>query len=185
MVELTYYDGTPKQPCPMWSAEVASVFPYCTGNGIDPGAGTRTVRDDTLRVDCFADYEPDCVADATRLPFPDATFDYVFNSHLLEHLPDPRAAIREWLRLLKPGGHLAMVIPDTRFTRGMNTDRTAHRWEKDPTEFMVDILGWPRLGHLMWFERTGPVAWADAEVVSFGPACPSWSFHIVMRNQST
>ncbi len=43
-------------------------------------------------------------ADATALPFPDTFFDRVHCSWLLEHLPQPLAALREVLRVLKPGG---------------------------------------------------------------------------------
>ncbi len=51
----------------------------------------------------------DHVGDASRrLPFPDGTFDLVYASHVLEHLPWYRAdqALREWVRVLAPGGAL-------------------------------------------------------------------------------
>lgn len=43
---------------------------------------------------------------------PDAAFDFVHSSHCLEHLVDPREGLRNWLRILKPGGHLVMLVPD-------------------------------------------------------------------------
>ena len=43
-------------------------------------------------------------ADAYDLPFGDGTFDRVFVSSLLEHLSRPDQAVREFLRVLKPGG---------------------------------------------------------------------------------
>ena len=50
---------------------------------------------------------------ATRstLPFPDATFDCVIASEVLEHIPDDDAAIAEMVRVLKPGGRLAVTVP--------------------------------------------------------------------------
>lgn len=42
--------------------------------------------------------------DATQLPFPVASFDGVFCSNMLEHVPDPARVIDEMERVLKPGG---------------------------------------------------------------------------------
>jgi SAM-dependent methyltransferase len=42
----------------------------------------------------------------------DGTFDFVFSSHCLEHLGDPAEGLRNWLRVLKPGGHLVIAVPD-------------------------------------------------------------------------
>ena len=50
-------------------------------------------------------------ADVTRLPFPDATFDAVICSEVLEHIPDSRAAIDELVRVLKPGRDLVVSVP--------------------------------------------------------------------------
>lgn len=49
------------------------------------------------------------VADAERLDFPDASFDLVYSHGVLHHTPDIEAAVREILRVLKPGGR-AMVM---------------------------------------------------------------------------
>lgn len=42
----------------------------------------------------------------------EATFDFVHSSHCLEHLADPAIALRNWFRVLRPGGHLVMTVPD-------------------------------------------------------------------------
>jgi ubiquinone/menaquinone biosynthesis C-methylase UbiE len=47
--------------------------------------------------------------DAEEPPFPDATFDAVSSRHLLFNLPRPGVAVREWVRLLKPGGRLILI----------------------------------------------------------------------------
>ena len=49
--------------------------------------------------------------DATRLPFPDATFDVVITSEVLEHIQDDVTAIAEMVRVLKPGGRFAATVP--------------------------------------------------------------------------
>jgi SAM-dependent methyltransferase len=51
-------------------------------------------------------------ADAGRLPFPDDTFDKIVLSEVLEHLPDDRAALLEVRRVLKPGGVVAITVPN-------------------------------------------------------------------------
>jgi len=53
----------------------------------------------------------DIVANGDDLPFKDNVWDFVINSHVLEHFFDPVKAIEEWLRVIKPGGYLYMIIP--------------------------------------------------------------------------
>lgn len=43
---------------------------------------------------------------------PDATIDFVFSSHCLEHLRDPAEGLRNWFRILRPGGFLIITVPD-------------------------------------------------------------------------
>jgi SAM-dependent methyltransferase len=47
--------------------------------------------------------------DATDLPFPDASFDTVIANHMLYHLDNPATALREFARVLRPGGRLAIA----------------------------------------------------------------------------
>lgn len=51
------------------------------------------------------------VMDAMALEFPDNTFDFVYASNLLHHLPNPKLAIREMHRVLKPGGKACFWEP--------------------------------------------------------------------------
>jgi len=53
----------------------------------------------------------DVVSQGHDLPFPDASLDYVLSSHVLEHFYDPIGALREWLRVVRPGGYVFMIVP--------------------------------------------------------------------------
>jgi len=49
--------------------------------------------------------------DGKRLPFSDENVDTVYSSHMLEHVVDYRATIRDWYRVLKSGGFIVCVVP--------------------------------------------------------------------------
>ena len=49
-------------------------------------------------------------ADIARQPYPDGYFDIVVAAHVIEHLPDPRAALAEMTRVLRPGGAMLLVV---------------------------------------------------------------------------
>jgi SAM-dependent methyltransferase len=51
------------------------------------------------------------VGDATRMPFPDDTFDIVIASEVMEHIPADQVAIGEVARVLRPGGLAAVTVP--------------------------------------------------------------------------
>ena len=50
-------------------------------------------------------------ADAMNLPFSNDSFDVVVALDILEHLPDDAAALREFCRVLRPGGHVMATVP--------------------------------------------------------------------------
>jgi ubiquinone/menaquinone biosynthesis C-methylase UbiE len=59
-------------------------------------------------------YDPHtaCVqGDALHLPFPDASFDRVIASEVLEHIPHDVLAMGELARVLRPGGTIAVTVP--------------------------------------------------------------------------
>ena len=42
----------------------------------------------------------------------DETFDFLYSSHCLEHMRDAEIALRNWIRVIRPGGHLVVQAPD-------------------------------------------------------------------------
>ncbi len=53
----------------------------------------------------------DVIAPADALPLEDETFQLVVCTEVLEHVPEPSAALSEFFRLLQPGGRLALTVP--------------------------------------------------------------------------
>ncbi|MEQ1911956.1 MAG: methyltransferase domain-containing protein, partial [Vicinamibacterales bacterium] len=52
------------------------------------------------------------VAEARQLTMvDDESYDFVLSSHCLEHLADPLGGLEEWMRVLRSGGVLALVVP--------------------------------------------------------------------------
>jgi 2-polyprenyl-6-hydroxyphenyl methylase / 3-demethylubiquinone-9 3-methyltransferase len=51
-------------------------------------------------------------ADAQSIALPAASFDTVICCETIEHVPDPRAAVRELARVLRPGGRLFLTTPN-------------------------------------------------------------------------
>jgi SAM-dependent methyltransferase len=76
------------------------------GEGIDIGCGTDPVLPGVMPFDLAH-------GDANEiLRHVDRQFDFVYASHCLEHMRDPRAAIAQWWQLVRPGGVLFVIVPD-------------------------------------------------------------------------
>ena len=102
---------------------VWEVAPYLKGKGVDLGAGYFKILPQAISVDnghhremfghnFKADLEMDC--QDLKL-FATESLDFVFSSHLLEHIPDYKKALKEWWRVLKVGGKLALYLPHKDF----------------------------------------------------------------------
>jgi ubiquinone/menaquinone biosynthesis C-methylase UbiE len=53
----------------------------------------------------------DIVSDITAIPLPDHSVDAIMCTEVLEHVPDPVAVIKEFGRLIRPGGYLLLTAP--------------------------------------------------------------------------
>lgn len=82
---------------------------------LDIGCGTKDEwkPGDWVRVDPYVQ-EADIRKPAWNLPFTDDSVDEIHSSHTLEHLYKRQVSptLKEWYRVLKPGGKLTLLVPD-------------------------------------------------------------------------
>lgn len=120
-----------------------------------------------LRLDIDPEVEPDIVASMTDMaPVPDGSVDAVWSSHNLEHL-DPQevpVALREFLRVLKPGGTLLLTVPDL--------------------QAVARLVAEDRLDETLYESRQGPIRPLDV-VYGYGPALAAGNRFMAHRNGFT
>lgn len=82
---------------------------YLVGRGLDVGCGEDCLRIPHGTVDPW-DFSQ---GDAEELGgVPDGTYEFVYSSHCLEHMRSVERALENWVRVLRPGGILYVVVPD-------------------------------------------------------------------------
>lgn len=87
----------------IWNADVWALL---RGRGLDIGCGADPVLPE---VECFDKPQ----GDANHLSrYVVGPYDFAFASHVLEHMDDPAASLKDWLRVIRPGGHLIVLVPD-------------------------------------------------------------------------
>jgi SAM-dependent methyltransferase len=124
----------------------AGVLDEAHVSDLSPGMVQAAVRNGTalgLEVDGR-------VADAESIPYDDATFDLVVGHAVLHHIPDVELALREVLRVLKPGGRFVFAGEPTTWgdwyarrlghltwlatTRATRLPQLRDRWSRPPSE---------------------------------------------------
>jgi SAM-dependent methyltransferase len=81
-------------------------------------------------------------ADACRLAFADESFDIVMSSDCIEHTVDPRLALGEMCRVLKPRGLLVVTVPNAFWGWAEVVARVFHL---RPYQGLENWLWWPEL----------------------------------------
>jgi predicted SAM-dependent methyltransferase len=89
---------------------------WFVGDGIDIGCGPDPLKmEDWPNVTRIWPYDKDISpqCDGQYLTdIPNESFDFVHSSHCLEHLPNTRVSLTNWIRILKPGGFIVCTIPE-------------------------------------------------------------------------
>jgi SAM-dependent methyltransferase len=113
------------------------------------------------------------------LPFPDAFFDLVLCSHVLEHVPDDGLLLAETLRLLRPGGAALLNVPLNegrvpdphhvrRYTEATFRDRVAKAGLRilraEPADRIWNLFGW--IFERRLHKRVGPAGFLLSAAVN-------------------
>lgn len=148
------------------------ILPYVTGRCVEVGSGHRKTAESVIAVDHVRTGQVgnvsgraislDVQSVGEALPFASASFDSLIARHNLEHYIDTAGVLAEWKRVLKPGGTLAVILPDEEHYHGRTVDM-------DPTHFHAYTRGaLARLCELVGFD-----------VVRTDTALDQWSFLLV------
>lgn len=78
-----------------------------------------------------------CTGDVNKMEFSDGYFDYVVAGELIEHMESPKDTIAELMRVVKPGGTLALSTPLNEIQRGAVSDE--HLWSYSSTD-LIELL---------------------------------------------
>jgi SAM-dependent methyltransferase len=145
-------------------------FSASTNRMLEIGPGPERIAGfETLNV--ISGHNVDYVWDATdKLPFKNDTFQVIYASHILEHVPwyQTLNVVREWVRILRPGGSLEIWVPDGLKICKAFVDAEhlgADIFEYDP---------WTRFN-----EERDPCKWAAGRIFTYGDGTgrsgdPNW-----------
>lgn len=93
--------------------------------------------------------------DVEALPFADGSFGTVLCTEVIEHIPDPSAALKEFARVLRPGGVLVGSVParsliwKLRFLSSTCPHSEPFHNEYLPSEVRAMLAGW-RIDHISY-----------------------------------
>jgi predicted SAM-dependent methyltransferase len=157
--------------------EMAELFPYCTGLGIDVGCGSKKTHPNALGVDLTPKGQTGkfgserrqisqadiCTSGDDLYMFKDNVLDYVLARHNLEHYTDPIKTLKEWKRILKKGGILGVVLPDDAVQDTIKIDPThKHAFTQESFKNMLATIG-------------------GFKIIKLAPCIPNWSFICIAK----
>lgn len=113
---------------------------------IDIGCGDHKVVPEAVGLDISCPHA-DIQCPANDLPFSDDSVDVVFSAHCLEHIENDWEALREWWRVLKPGGRIILYLPHRDvFPIEANPDHR-HRYIGEDIHYMLARMQGSNMGY--------------------------------------
>lgn len=147
---------------------------------LPPGAGLWASDYNPLRLERAAARDvgrpvTTFVADLTAYPATDGAFDLVFCNHVLEHVPDDVAALREMARVTRPGGLVVLGVPN----EGAATWQLAYRLQPSVRR-STDHVHFYTAASLR--ERCRDAGLVVEHVEHVGWGVPHWTLDAVLRS---
>ncbi len=92
-------------------------------------------------IDADLALNPDIAADIHKIKLRQNSVNYIYNSHVFEHIPRHKAAkvLREWYRVLKPGGKLYLATPDLEVLSKLYLENLA-KYSIDEGNYNVNLI---------------------------------------------
>jgi len=163
------YVADPDDKCPRMQPSRLATKYLGTLHGIEIGASTQNSFDlrKSINVD-FSDEQGglwqhkacapavvNLIAFGDDLPFRDRSLDYVLTSHVIEHFFDPAKALREWYRVLRPGGYIFIVAPHMERTFDHHREPTSARELLDRAAGRITLRNYARPRDTAALKRIG------------------------------
>ncbi len=96
-----------------------SLARFCVGDGLDVGFGGDPITPNAIAMDLprryanYSSFPQHLHGEANNLHwFRDNSLDFVYSSHVLEDFDDTAGVLKEWFRVIRPGGYLVLYLPD-------------------------------------------------------------------------
>jgi SAM-dependent methyltransferase len=91
-----------------------------------------------VNVDLWITDATDIICNVSKLPWPDNSVNIIENYHIIEHISHTKIihTLREWKRVLKPGGKLVIECP--------NFDVAVQEYLTGNEKRLINIFGWQR-----------------------------------------
>jgi ubiquinone/menaquinone biosynthesis C-methylase UbiE len=124
--------------------------------GCGTGGNIRYFKKKGIRiqgVDISGDVGATIVADAEKLPFENNYFDQVLILDVLEHVTDDKKALKEALRVVKPGGLVIITVPNYKWMWSKWDEELGHkrRYEVKQLIKLIDDIGFIRKDMFCYF----------------------------------
>ena len=154
----------------------------CGGFNLNVGCGDKPIKHtigvDDYTLETYTDRKVKCdiVGDALNLPFRDASVDTVVARHIWEHLP-PTTFLAEMARVIKPGGHLCIALPNIDYPGPV-------LYWRDPTHLWAASPDPDRCFQILPLLLPGTkTPWTLVQFNKLGKWWYPWSFDIVVRKK--